>query len=194
MAQPFTPEQRDAIRARLMESARRHAISDGVKKTSLDTLTSDAGISKSSFYKFFDSKELLFLEIAAGWENQILSCVQDALKSSEDKSDQERAAAMICAAFQEIHALGICRFLSEDLPELVQFISDEEKRKHYLSSAQGIFDMLHQKEIHFTAPDEIVLSAIQILYLSIMHIQQIGVNFFPTLHILVTGACKELVA
>ena len=57
MAQPFSPEQRDAIRARLLESARQHIVSDGVKKTSLDMLTSDAGISKSSFYKFYDSKE-----------------------------------------------------------------------------------------------------------------------------------------
>ena len=62
MAQPFSPEQRDAIRARLLESARQHIVSDGVKKTSLDMLTSDAGISKSSFYKFYDSKEQLFFD------------------------------------------------------------------------------------------------------------------------------------
>ena len=70
MAQPFSPEQRDAIRARLLESARQHIVSDGVKKTSLDMLTSDAGISKSSFYKFYDSKEQLFLTIAAEWSHR----------------------------------------------------------------------------------------------------------------------------
>lgn len=68
MAQPFSPKQRDAIRERLKESARKYAVSTGVKKTSLDMLTADAGISKSSFYKFFGSKELLFLEIANDWE------------------------------------------------------------------------------------------------------------------------------
>ena len=65
MAQPFSPQQRDAIREKLKESARKYAVSTGVKKTSLDMLTADAGISKSSFYRFYDSKELLFLEIAA---------------------------------------------------------------------------------------------------------------------------------
>ena len=55
MAQAFTPEQMQTIRARLMDSARRHALTTGVRKTSLDTLTAEAGISKSSFYKFFDS-------------------------------------------------------------------------------------------------------------------------------------------
>lgn len=72
MAQPFTPQQRDDIRARLFESARRHALSTGVRKTSLDALTADAGISKSSFYKFYESKELLFLEVAAHWESQVI--------------------------------------------------------------------------------------------------------------------------
>ena len=51
MAQPFSPKQRDAIRERLKESARKYAVRTGVKKTSLDMLTADAGISKSSFYK-----------------------------------------------------------------------------------------------------------------------------------------------
>ena len=73
MAQPFSPQQRDAIREKLKESARKYAVSTGVKKTSLDMLTADAGISKSSFYKFYDSKELLFLEIAADWESQIIA-------------------------------------------------------------------------------------------------------------------------
>ena len=101
---------------------------------------------------------------------------------------------MVYTAFETIHNLGIIRFLCEDLPELAQFIPEKEARMHYLSSAQGIFDMLHRAEIHFTQPDEIVLAAIRILYLSIMHINQIGADFFPSLHLLVVGACKELVA
>lgn len=193
MAQPFSPEQRDAIRARLLESARQHIVSDGVKKTSLDMLTSDAGISKSSFYKFYDSKEQLFLTIAAEWESQVISCAQKALENAAGQSDQARAAAMVCSAFETIHHLGICRFLSEDLFELVNLIPESDAKIHYLSSAHGIFDMLHQSQIHFSAPDETVLACIQILYLSILHIDQIGLSFFPALRMLVVGACAELV-
>ena len=177
MAQPFSPKQRDAIRERLKESARKYAVSTGVKKTSLDMLTADAGISKSSFYKFFNSK-----------------AVNESLKTSVGTDDKRRAANMVYTAFTTIHALGICNFLCDDLPELARFIPEEEARSHYLSSAQGIFDMLHHAEIHFTQPDEVVLAAIQILYLSIIHINRIGPNFFPALRLLVVGACEELVA
>ena len=40
-------------------------------------LTADAGISKSSFYKFFSSKELLLLEIANDWEMQVIAAVNE---------------------------------------------------------------------------------------------------------------------
>ena len=48
MALPFTDEQRLLIRSRLLESAQRHAIHEGMMKTSLDTLTSEAGMSISA--------------------------------------------------------------------------------------------------------------------------------------------------
>ena len=194
MAQPFSPQQRDAIREKLKESARKYAVSIGFKKTSLDMLTADAGISKSSFYKFYDSKEMLFLEIAADWEAQVIAAVNESLQRDVGLDDKHRAANMVYTAFTTIHALGICNFLCDDLPELARFIPEEDARTHYLSSAQGIFDMLRRAEIHFSQPDEIVLAAIRILYLSIININRIGADFFPALHLLVIGACEKLVA
>ena len=196
MAQPFSPQQRDAIREKLKESARKYAVSTGVKKTSLDMLTADAGISKSSFYKFYDSKELLFLEIAADWESQIIAAVNESLTkdAAAGLDDKRRSANSVYAAFTTIHTLGICNFLCDDLPELARFIPEEDARTHYLSSAQGIFDMLRRAKIHFSQSDETVLAAIRILYLSIININRIGTDFFPALHLLVIGACEELVA
>jgi len=194
MALPFTDEQRDAIRARLYESARRHALTTGVKKTSLDMLTADAGISKSSFYKFFDSKEQLFLSIAGEWESQILDGAQRSLQSAEGLSNKERAAAFVYAVFETIHQLGLARFLREDLQYLNSFLPKDEARAHCLTSAASIFSSLRQARIRFTAPDETVLSVIQLMYLSILSIGDIGENFFPALRELVAGACDRLVA
>lgn len=192
MAQPFTAQQREAIRASLLESARRHAIDDGPEKTSLDTLTSEAGISKSSFYKFYDSKELLFLEVAARWEQQVLQKAVETLSRS-DLNSKERAAAMVLACFEEIHRLGIARFLREDLPQLAAIIPGQEAKAHYLASSRSIFEALRAAGIRFAAPDDVVLSVIQVLYLSILNIQDIGEAFFPSLRVLVQSACDKLV-
>lgn len=194
MALPFTEQQRCAIRQKLFESAQRHALSDGVQRTSLDTLTSEAGISKSSFYKFYESKEQLFFEVARAWESEIIGAAMHALTENRQGSDKERAAAFVYRAFEGIHQLGIARFLREDLPYLNALMPEALTRTHCLSSARSIFDTLRQAQVHFTAPDEVVLSVIQLMYLSILNIGDIGESFFPALHTLVQSACDRLVA
>lgn len=194
MALAFTPEQMTDIRRRLYDSAKRHAISVGLKKTSLDMLTADAGISKSSFYKFYESKELLFLEVSKDWESIILSAAAGALDHAEGRTNKERAAAFVYAAFETIHQMGIARFLREDLPLLNAFIPDGSARAHCMDSAEGIFSRLREAKIRFTAPDETVLSVIKLMYLSILNISEIGDGFFPALYVLVDSACAKLVA
>lgn len=194
MALPFTEARRDEIRMRLYESACRYALSTGVKKTSLDMLTADAGIAKSSFYKFFESKEQLFLMVAAGWEEKILACGTRALEESCGGSNKSRAAAFVYAVFEAIHQLGIARFLREDLPYLNEFAPQLLTREHCMDSADGIFDQLRHAQITFTVPDETVLSVIRLLYLSILHIGDLGSAFFPALRELVVSACDRLVA
>ena len=194
MALPFSDEQRVQIRELLLQSARRHAIQTGVAKTSLDMLTGDAGISKSSFYKFYASKEALFLEVAAGWEEQILSSAQRTLSATGELTSKERAARFVYAVFETIHQLGIVRFLKEDLIYLNSFLPKDEARAHCLTSAQGIFDTLREARIAFTQPEETVLAVIQLMYLSILSIGDIGEEFFPALQLLVSSACDKLVA
>lgn len=194
MAQPFTEEQRDAIRQRLFDSACRHALLEGVRKTSLDALTAEAGISKSSFYKFYESKEQLFLAVAAKWEAQLLACGTRALAGSGDKPNKARAAAFVFAVFEEIHEMGAVRFLREDLPYLNAFAPGQETRAHCIDSAESIFNQLRSAQITFTAPDETVRSVIKLLYLSILNIGDLGASFFPALRELVASACDRLVA
>lgn len=63
MAVAFDAEDRERITACLLETAERLFAAHGVKKTSLEELVAPAGIAKSSFYAFFDSKEALYLEV-----------------------------------------------------------------------------------------------------------------------------------
>ncbi|GAA0930885.1 TetR/AcrR family transcriptional regulator [Nonomuraea longicatena] len=63
MAVAFTDEDRARITADLLDTAERLYASQGLKKTSLEELTTAAGISKASFYAFFDSKESLYKEV-----------------------------------------------------------------------------------------------------------------------------------
>ncbi len=194
MALPFTDNQKNTIRERLLRSAMKHALKIGVKKTSLDMLAADAGIAKSSFYKFFESKELLFLEAGARWEKEIHSRMQTTLKENSRLSDKDRAAAMVFSVFTAIHELGIARFLREDAPLLNELLQEKQVKAHMLSSAQMLFEALREANIRFTVPDETVSSVIQLMYLSILNFADLGENYFPALYEIVAGACDRLVA
>ena len=194
MAQPFTEEQRSIISQQLFSSACQFALTAGVRKTSLEMLTAEAGISKSSFYKFYESKEALFLRVAAHWEATALERASQALERSAENSDKARAAAFVFTAFESIRQMGIERFLREDLPALRNAFPEEAARRHCMSSAANIFSRLQQAHIRFTAPDATVLSVIQLMYLSILSSAEIGDSFFPALRELVASACDRLVA
>lgn len=88
MPMPFDEAQRDSIRDRLMDAARQHFAERGLKRTSLVTLTDAAGIAKSTFYAFFDSKEALCLallhELTPEIEQRVLQPALQADLAPED--------------------------------------------------------------------------------------------------------------
>lgn len=65
MPPPFTEKEKARLRLKMRRAARDLFARQGLKKTSLEDITSSAGIAKSTFYVFFESKEALFLEVLA---------------------------------------------------------------------------------------------------------------------------------
>ncbi len=192
MPQPFTQEQMDRIRTLLFESACRHAVQVGVKKTSLEQLTADAGISKSTFYKFFDSKEQLFMLVGQHYEMLILNEARRGLVETNGQANKARTAAAVNAAFDKLAELEALPFLHEDMPMLLDYVDAAEKNEHFQSMAVSILELLKREGIRFAIQDEIVAAVIHILYLSIQHIQEIN-RFTEALRELVLGACERVV-
>lgn len=59
----FSDEERDRIRTELLEAGRRLFTQYGLEKTTIADLTDDVGIGTSTFYRFFDSKEALYIAV-----------------------------------------------------------------------------------------------------------------------------------
>ena len=59
----FGQAERAAITETLVATGRQLFTTQGLRKTSLDELVKPAGIAKSSFYAFYDSKESLYLDL-----------------------------------------------------------------------------------------------------------------------------------
>jgi AcrR family transcriptional regulator len=82
----FTELEKEKIREELLEVAYRFFIDKGFKSTSLEDITSSVGIAKSSFYLFFESKEVLYMELLAHEGEQIEKQVWPKVIATEDIS------------------------------------------------------------------------------------------------------------
>ena len=78
----FTDEQNEMIRKDLIREAWRCGVTIGMRKTSVEQLTNSVGISKGSFYKFFDSKELLFFAVLEDIHTECFAAAQKSLQKN----------------------------------------------------------------------------------------------------------------
>ena len=89
----FTEEQNETIRRDLIREARCCGVTVGMRKTSVEQLTEAVGISKGSFYKFFDSKELLFFAVLEDIHTECFAAAQKSLQENAAIDPAIRTAA-----------------------------------------------------------------------------------------------------
>ncbi|WP_166850365.1 TetR/AcrR family transcriptional regulator [Isoptericola sp. BMS4] len=91
MPRGFTAEERARITRALLDAGRSLFTDRGLRKTSLDELVAPAGIVKSTFYQFFDSKESLYLQLMLDEAGAVKAQVVDrALLSTDDTREALR--------------------------------------------------------------------------------------------------------
>ena len=80
MPRCFTEREKKNIRRRLQEACKQSWTQYGYKKTSVDELCKQAGISKGAFYLFFESKEALFCEVLCCVQEQICNAASEVME------------------------------------------------------------------------------------------------------------------
>jgi TetR/AcrR family transcriptional repressor of nem operon len=60
---PYPAHHRDAVRAKIVQSARKLFNRHGFDKASIDQIMSAAGLTRGGFYKYFESKSALYVEV-----------------------------------------------------------------------------------------------------------------------------------
>ena len=184
----FTYEQNEQIRKDLILEARRCGITIGMRKTSVEQLTNSVGISKGSFYKFFDSKELLFFAVLEDIHTECFAAAQKSLQENTALLPADRAAAAILAACRWLAETKAFVFIENDADFLLHRLPEELKTAHY-----------HDDETHIRALLEgggmaLAAATVRGLILTVSHQEQIGALYPQVLETLVRGACRELFA
>lgn len=86
----FSDEEREQIRERLIAEGRTLFAQYGLEKTNISELTEPVGIATSTFYRFFDSKEDLYVEILEREGDQF----RQRLRAELDEAGDTRASVV----------------------------------------------------------------------------------------------------
>ena len=188
----FSDFETEQIYKALLAETRRCAVRLGMRKTSVDQLTQAVGISKGSFYKFFDSKELLFFAVLEDIHTELYDVADGVLRENTGLPPAERAAKAILAVCKRMADTGVMTFIENDVASLLQRLPENVKAEHYHDDETHIRDLLEANALCPKDGAALATAAVRGLILTISHKEQIGSLYPQVLDLLVRGACKEL--
>ena len=188
----FTEYETEQLRKALLKETRRCAVTLGMKKTSVDQLTKAVGIAKGSFYKFYESKEMLFFAVLENIHSELYDVADRVLSETDNLSPPERAAKAILAVCQRLSDTGDMVFIENDEKLLLQRLPDDVKNLHYHDDETHIRLLLKKHDLVPNRGISLAAATVRGLILTVSHKEQIGELYPQVLETLVYGACREL--
>lgn len=101
MARSFSEREKENIRKSLIDICKQSWTQYGYKKTSVDEMCKQVGISKGAFYLFFESKEALFCEVLCSVQREICEMAEAAMEEEKGKSGVVKALKLIYRAYDK---------------------------------------------------------------------------------------------
>ena len=190
----FTDEQNRLICRNLIREARCCGVTVGMRKTTVEQLANAVGISKGSFYKFFDSKELLFFAMLEDIHTECFAAAQNALQENAALLPADRAAAAILAACRWLSEAKAFVFIENDAEFLLHRLPEEVKTAHSHDDETHIRTLLEAGGLQPKGGMALAAATVRGLILTVSHQGQIGALYPQVLETLVRGACRELFA
>ena len=177
MPRGFTEQEKELIRARLLDQGYRLFSAFGLKKTSVEELATAAGISKGAFYIFYESKEALFMDVIELAEERFRQEIL-ALIELPGPSPRARLLAILKRAFATFGTMPILQFLTgSDYDLLFRSVPAGKLQEHLTSDRSFFVELIARCQaagIPIQAQADEIGSLLYALVLAVMHKDDFG--------------------
>ena len=188
----FTDYETEQLRKALLKETRHCAVTLGMKKTSVEQLTKAVGIAKGSFYKFYESKEMLFFTVLEMIYSELYGIADRALSEADGLSSSQRAAKAVLAVCRRLSDTGDMVFIENDAQLLLQRLPEDVKNVHYHDDETHIRQLLGKYGLVPKRGISLAAATVRGLILTVSHKDQIGELYPQVLETLVYGTCRVL--
>lgn len=166
MARSFTEREKENIKKSLQEACKQSWTQYGYKKTSVDDLCKQAGISKGAFYLFFESKEALFCDLLCSVQKEIQDAAWKVMEECENKYGVAEALKLIYREYDKNNFLYNSN--NTDFTILMNKLSEEQFKKIEESNNRNQQIFTSQPYLKFKVDTN---KALSVLYSLIMNIK-----------------------
>lgn len=190
MPKGFSEREKTIIREQLLEKGRELFQIYGMRKTSVQDLTSAVGISKGAFYHFYNSKEELFLEILERFEAEYQEHILG-YEIDPALSPRQNFHAMMRRALTEWETNPLFSKLDRDeYTQLLRKLPPDALQGHVQSDDVFMARVIHklaQEGIYLNADPPTAAGLMKALFFVQLHKGDFGDGVYPGLVELMLG-------
>lgn len=192
----FNDREKEAIRNKIIETAMICFTTAGIRKTSFEDLTRPAGIPKSSFYIFFESKEALYLELLFAEVPKVWQRVQSAYEQAETAA--EKIEMLLRTSIEAVQETPLSQRLMthpEDLQYLTNRLRPEDLVRQEQEARLPLIQLVTQGQedsIFIDEKAEVIAGVLRSVTMLILHKDDIGKEYPEVLELTIKLIAKGL--
>lgn len=190
MARSFTEREKENIKRSLQEACKQSWTQYGYKKTSVDELCRQVGISKGAFYLFFESKEALFCEVLCSVQEQICNAALEIIEKHKGKYGVAEALKLIYREYDKNNFLYNSD--SMDFTILMNKLSEEQAKKIEESNRMSQKLFFSQPYLKSKVDTDLAMSVIYSLIMNIKNKDVLPHNHMETFDFMVDHLIDSL--
>lgn len=194
MTAAFSENEKELIRDKLIEAAKECIMQYGVRKTTVEQLVQIAGISKGSFYSFYQSKEVLFFIVLEDYQRSIINnLINEFMKG--DKIGIDTFTNTIFELYQDVRNSFIMSIIkNNEFEYLMRKLPQEVIINHHTLDdifTENIFSYIKiRDDVNINA----VTASLRAIFMSMIFVQEIGENYFnDALKLLIKGLALQII-
>jgi AcrR family transcriptional regulator len=166
-----------------LEAGRELFATGGLRKTSIEDLTRPAGIAKSSFYAFFESKEALYLELLMMERRRMKEEISSTFPATGDA--REGLEYFLRAAIREIESSALTRRVithPEEWRAVTRRVSPEQMEANLAESTLATLSFIREGQERgriIAARPEVIAGIVRAVVVLTTHKDDIGRDIYP---------------
>ena len=190
----FSETERHNIELRLMEEGERLFTVYGLKKVTIDDIVESVRIAKASFYRFYEGKEYLYLDIVQKRQLEIFHLLEKLLESNETLPNRERVKQVFAKMSELLLKYPVLSKIDAATMDIISRKISKERLLQYQEQNRDAVVTMKKYGISFTYSTELVSEVFQALYIVWTGIQgKDGTMQNQVIDILLNGVIEQVV-